>query len=72
MSLIDKLKNIKGLTIDIELKITFIDGEIMVGKYKGYSDEYENDSGVSQLDIETIDGTWYGLEEPEIYSIERV
>ncbi len=69
MSLYEKLNEIEGLTIDTEITVFFIDGESMIGKYKGYTSAENNDPEIEQIDIETKDGVWYGLEAPEIETI---
>lgn len=71
MKLLEELRKIQDLTTDTKLKITFTSGDSVIGKYKGYTDAEDNEPNVSQIDIEANDGTWYGLEETEIFSIEK-
>ncbi len=71
MSLYEKLNKIEGLSIDTEVIIFFVDGESMIGKYKGYTSAGNNEPGVEQIDIETKDGVWYGLEAAEIETIKK-
>ena len=71
MSLYEKLSLIEDLSIDTEIIVSFVDGEYMIGKYKGYTSAENNEPEVEQIDIETNDGTWFGLEAPEIETITK-
>lgn len=71
MSLYEKLSGIEGLSIDTEIEVSFIDGESMIGKYKGYTSAENNEPEIEQIDIETNNGIWYGLEASEIETIKK-
>lgn len=72
MTLLEKLKSINNLNIDTRIKITFIDGEEMSGKYKGYTAADDNELNVPIVDLLSDKGIWYELKESEIETIQRI
>lgn len=72
MTLLEKLKSINNLDINTGIKITFIDGEEMFGKYKGYTAADDNELNVPTMDFLSETGTWYEFNESEINTIQKI
>ena len=72
MTLLEKLKSINNLDINTKIKITFIDGEEMYGKYKGYTVAEDNELNMPTVDFLSETGTWYEFKESEITKIEAI
>ena len=72
MELSEKLKKVKELNNETVLKVTCVDGEVIIGRFRGYTSATNNEPPIAELDILTKDNNYVGLLESEIKEIVSV